>query len=143
MWILYYEIDLNWYKFKNLLNLFKSETSLSLEANSEAYSEPCQVSKMEVFGKILNGFSCSTIFAKSFIFDVCRDFEFTSESSNDLSKKFHLRCLTEFWNQLCINYLRKTITCLFYCIWAEYSILHGQIRVTLCSTYLLRNHVFL
>ena len=39
------------------------------EANSEAYSEPCQTSKMEVFTKIVNGFSFLTIFAKSSKFD--------------------------------------------------------------------------
>ena len=37
-------------------NWFKNETSLTLEANSEAYSEPCQTSKIEVFAQIVNGF---------------------------------------------------------------------------------------
>ena len=30
---------------------------------SEAYSEPCQTSKMELFGKIVNGYDPLTIFA--------------------------------------------------------------------------------
>ena len=29
---------------------------LTLETNSEAYSEPCQTFKMEFFAKIVNGF---------------------------------------------------------------------------------------
>ena len=37
---------------------------------SESYSEPIQTSKMELFGKIVNGFSPLTIFAKSYILDV-------------------------------------------------------------------------
>ena len=32
------------------------KTSLSLEANSEAYSEPYQTSKIEVLTQIVNGF---------------------------------------------------------------------------------------
>ena len=38
------------------LNWFKNETSLTLEANLETYSEPCQISKMEVFAKKVNAF---------------------------------------------------------------------------------------
>ena len=34
----------------------KNETSLTLEANSKTYSEPCQTSKIEVFAQIVNGF---------------------------------------------------------------------------------------
>ena len=35
---------------------FKKETSLTLEANSAAYSELSQTSKIEVFAQIVNGF---------------------------------------------------------------------------------------
>ena len=59
---------------------------------------------MEVLGKIVNGFSFWTIFAKSSILDVWQDSEFASETSNDLNKKLHHRCLTGFWTHLCINY---------------------------------------
>ena len=59
----------------------------------EAYSEPCQTSKMEAFTKIVNGFSVLTISAKSFTLDVLQDSEFASEPSNDLRKNLHLRCL--------------------------------------------------
>ena len=58
-----------------------------MEANSEAYSEPCQISKMEVFSQIVNGFQFLTTFAKSSILDVCQDYEFASEASNDFAEK--------------------------------------------------------
>ena len=70
-------------------------------------------SKMELFAKAVNGFSFLTIFAKDSIIAVWQDSEFSSEASNDLRKKFHLRCLTEFWIHLCINYFRKAIAYLF------------------------------
>ena len=38
-----------WKVSKN--NTHKNETFFTLEANSEAYSEPCQTSKVEVFAK--------------------------------------------------------------------------------------------
>ena len=37
---------------------------------TEAYSELCQTSKMELFGKIVQVFQASSIFATSFILDV-------------------------------------------------------------------------
>ena len=58
----------------------------TLEANSEAYSEPCRTSKMEVLGKIVSRFLFLTIFTKSSILDVWQDSEFASEPSNDLWK---------------------------------------------------------
>ena len=84
-----------------------------MEANSEAYSKPCQTSKMDVFAEIVNGFSFLTIFAKSFILEVWQDPEFVCEASNDFREKFHLSCLTGFWIHLCVNYFRKTIPYLF------------------------------
>ena len=93
---------------------------------------------MEVFAKIVNSFSCLTIFAISSILDVWQDFEFASETSNDLQKKPRLRCLTGFWTHPCINYFLKTIPYLFtkfdWHILSYISIVHGQIHVTLCST---------
>ena len=35
--------------------------------NSEVYSEPCQTYKMEIFGKMVNGFQLLTIFSPSSI----------------------------------------------------------------------------
>ena len=81
---------------------------MTLEANSEAYSEPCQTSKMEVFTKIGNDFSFLTIFVKSSILDIHQDSEFPSEPSKDLQKNLHLRCLAGWcWIHLCINYFCK------------------------------------
>ena len=37
---------------------------------SEAYSEPCQLSKMEFFAKIFNGLKLLTVFAKISILDI-------------------------------------------------------------------------
>ena len=65
-------------------NWFKNETSLTLEANSEAlytlytYLEPCQTAKMEFFAKTVNGF-----------YYFC--------------KRLHLRCLARFWVHLWVG----------------------------------------
>ena len=115
-----------------------------MEANSEAYSEPCKTSKMEVFAKIVSDFLFLTVFPKNSSLDVWQDSKFASKASNDLRKKLHLRCLTGFYICLCINYFRKTIADLFtefdehippYI--KQHSIVHGQIHVTLCLTYLI------
>ena len=75
-----------------------------MEADSEEYSEPCQTFKMEVFAKIVKGFSFFTIFAKNSILHVWQDSEFASAVSNDLRKKLYLRCF---------DYFCKIITYLF------------------------------
>ena len=69
------------------------EHPLTLEANPEAYLEPCQTSKMELFTKIVNGFSYLNIFAKSSISDVSQNSEFASEVSNDLQNHMFARVL--------------------------------------------------
>ena len=84
-----------------------------MEVNSEAYSEPCQTSKMEVFTKIVNGLSFLTIFTKSSILDVLQDSEFGSEPSNDLRKKLRLSCLAGSCIHLCIDCFRKAVAYLF------------------------------
>ena len=48
---------------------------------------------MEVFAKIMNGFSLLTNFAKSSILDVWQDFKFASEASNDLKSSVSAVCL--------------------------------------------------
>ena len=45
---------------------------------SEAYSEPCQTSKIVRFTKIVNGFEQLTIFAKRSILDICQVSEYSS-----------------------------------------------------------------
>ena len=42
----------------------------NIEIDAEAYSEPCQTTKMSIFTKIVNGWKPLTIFAKSSIFDI-------------------------------------------------------------------------
>ena len=37
-------------------DLNKNETFLTLEANSDTYSEPCQTSKIELLAQTVNGF---------------------------------------------------------------------------------------
>ena len=49
--------------------------------NSEAYSEPCQTSKVEIFAKIVNGFCQLTIFSKRSILDVWQGSEYASGMS--------------------------------------------------------------
>ena len=68
---------------------FKNKTSLTLEISPEAYSEPCQTSKMNVFAKIVKAPSQmygkilysplkpATICGKSSISSVWQGFEFT------------------------------------------------------------------
>ena len=65
----------------------KMKLSLTLGANSEAYSGPCQTSKMEVFAQILNGFYFLTIFLKSSILDVWQDSQFASKVSYEIAEK--------------------------------------------------------
>ena len=102
---------------------------------------------MEVFTKKGNNFPFLTISTKSSILDVYQDSEFASESSNNLVKKLHLRCLTGSWIHLCINYFHKAVAYLFTKIdqhippyIKQYSIVDGQIHVTLSSTYLFFNN---
>ena len=40
------------------------------QLNAEAYQEPSQAPKMELFAKIVNDFHSLTIFAKSYISDI-------------------------------------------------------------------------
>ena len=59
------------YKFYNMTLLMMIFSSLL----SEAYSEPSQISKMEVFCENSTGFKMSNIFAKVSILDVCLVFQ--------------------------------------------------------------------
>ena len=68
---------------------------------------------MDVFTKIVNGFSFLTIFRKGSILDIWQDSEFACKPSNNLQKKLRLKCLAVSWIHLGINYFCKTIACLF------------------------------
>ena len=46
--------------------------------NSEAYSKPCQISKMELYLKIVKSFYMLTIFSKCYILDVWQGSEYIS-----------------------------------------------------------------
>ena len=69
--VICYLLDPNW---------FKNETSLTLEANSEAYSEHCQTSKLEGFAQIVNSKILSSplerLRGKNSISDIWHGFEF-------------------------------------------------------------------
>ena len=49
------------------------------QLNAEAYQEPSQAPKMELFAKIVNDFHSLTIFAKSYISDIWLGSECASE----------------------------------------------------------------
>ena len=57
--------------------IFKIFTT-NFHIHSEAYLEPCQTSKMNLFGKIVDGFLPWSVFVKSSILDVWQGFEYTS-----------------------------------------------------------------
>ena len=57
---------------------------------SEAYSEPCQTSKMELFAKIVNGQKPFTIFVKHFIWGVWQGSEYAFERDLTLSWRMSL-----------------------------------------------------
>ena len=54
-------------------------TDLNILEISQAYSEYCQISEMELFADIVNGIKPLTILAKSFILDVSQSSEHASE----------------------------------------------------------------
>ena len=52
------------------LSIFWDFLMQIFQYSTEAYPEPSQTSKMELFAKIVNGFYPLTIFGKSFILDI-------------------------------------------------------------------------
>ena len=52
--------------------------------NSELYSDPCQISKMERFVKIINGWKPLTFFAEHFILEVGQGSEYTCSKGSIL-----------------------------------------------------------
>ena len=66
-------------KYSRVSLLEPGQNNLS---NPEAYSEPCQTSKMDCFAKIVNGWK-------------------SLKAVNNSCKALHLRFLTEFWIRLC------------------------------------------
>ena len=82
-----------------------------MEANSEAYSEPCQISKIEAFAQIVNGFQFLTILAKSSILNVWQGYEFASEARkvfiSDLSQNFEFAFVAIIFAKLLANLFAK------------------------------------
>ena len=60
-----------------------------LETYAAAYSEPCQITKTELFVKIINGVQLLEIFVKSSISDVSLDFEYASVQHWNHSSKIY------------------------------------------------------
>ena len=60
---------------KNSFFLFGHKSTWKI---SEAYLEPLQTSKTELFAKIVNGFKLLTVFAKSSILEVCSGSKYAS-----------------------------------------------------------------
>ena len=60
-----------------------------LETYAAAYSEPCQITKTELFVKIINGVQLLEIFVKSSISDVWLDFEYASVQHWNHSSKIY------------------------------------------------------
>ena len=55
--------------------------------NPEAYSEPCQIYKMEFFLEIVHGRQLLTLFVKHFVLDIWRDSEYSSVNCYSLFVK--------------------------------------------------------
>ena len=60
-----------------------SWTCINPDHNTETYSEPCQISKMEVFAEIGNGWEPLTSFTRSSILDVYQGSEYVSVIRSD------------------------------------------------------------
>ena len=53
------------------MNIIKvDKEGIRMTLLTEAYSEPCETSKMKLFAKIVNGFKSLIIFTKSFVLGV-------------------------------------------------------------------------
>lgn len=61
---------------------------VSEELRKEAYLEPHQTFKMDLFKEIVNGFKSLNIFEKSFILDAERSSQYASEDKTNISYPF-------------------------------------------------------
>ena len=73
--------------------IFNSQFFFSFKCHKEVIIEASQMSKVELFVTIVNGVQPLTIYAESFILDVCLGSEYTSSMSliSVKSKNFLLR----------------------------------------------------
>ena len=65
-----FQIDLTLPKTLFFSVFLNTTVELKYKQDSEAYTEPCQISKVKCFAKIVHGFYLLTIFPKSFTIDV-------------------------------------------------------------------------
>ena len=64
----------------NLASTLRHLGSRSLgDEIAKAYAKSCQISNMVLFAKIVKDFQSFIIFEKSFILNICHDFEYASE----------------------------------------------------------------
>ena len=66
------------WKLYNSMSYIAGNVFFILSQMSEAYSESCQKSKMELFVKIVNGLKPLTVFKKSSILDAWQGSEYVS-----------------------------------------------------------------
>ena len=78
---LYHSVTLWFYvDFSGLLGIsFRHQNGLLLRQKSEAYSKHGRTSKMEFFGKLINGFLLLNIFTESSLLDVWLGSKYVSE----------------------------------------------------------------
>ena len=99
-WMLYFHKRLPnkakflvWREYNNQFGIYQTSWVSLLEPwqsnlhNLEAYSEPCQIFKMECFVKIVNGYKPLTFFVKHFILDTCQVSEYASVICYSLFRK--------------------------------------------------------
>ena len=116
-----------------------------MEANSEAYSEPYQTLKMEVFAKVVSDFNFWIFLQKA-------SSQITGKILSSPLKPVATcwkSSISDAWQSfefafVAIDYFRKSVGYLFTKFYShippyikQYSIVHGKIHVTFCLTYLL------
>ena len=79
-------------------------TILKTWDSTEAYSDPCQTCKIEVFAEIVNGFQLLTIYAESSILDIWLGFDRASTGG-----KYMFKLNIENLRLLCWTYSKLTI----------------------------------
>ena len=82
-----------WREYYNQFGIYQPSYVSLLEpwqsnlSNPEAYSKPCQTSKMECFAKIVNGSKLKNYFVKHSILDISQGSEYASVICYSLSGK--------------------------------------------------------
>ena len=71
-----------------VISAYKGCFLVNKELRKEAYLEPHQTFKMDLFKEIVNGFKSLKIFEKSFILDAGMSSQYTSEDKTNISYPF-------------------------------------------------------